>query len=566
LRTALDDPAEASRFIETEPRRGYRFVAPVEVELASPVQTETPFPRNGNGRPTWLAKFAAAALAVGIVLWLVAAPIFAPESVSTSSKRLAVLPFEELSVSTSDEDRFADALTDELVVRLTALAPGRLGVVAHTSSTLKQPNEAALDFGRRLGVDYVVHGTVRKSDRDARVNVKLSATNTGEHLWARSLTVALDESLFTHARLSRSIVAGVRPLIADLDSTVVSSRGLDPSGLSSDDPRAALAYDAYLRGRYHLNGLDEERIDNAIVSFREALRHAPRFARAHLGLAQAHVRLAAFPPRAPTARRAYREAKRAAEQALRLDPTLAEAHLQLALATWFSEWSWAEAEASFERGLEVNPGIASLHHWYAYYLSAVGRHEESLTAVQRARELDPLSRAVTSDVGLFYYFARQPERAIVECRRTLELEPEYTLTRHCLLEAYRALGDWNEAAEQALVLMRDSGWSALEDLQPTDVLDELDRHRAGAHWKGSPYLKAISLARMGETERAFEELDRAISLRSPWVVVVDIDPSLAVLRTKPRYAHTLEQLNFPEAARARNARVGAVGEQRTALH
>ncbi|HSF19145.1 MAG TPA: winged helix-turn-helix domain-containing protein [Vicinamibacteria bacterium] len=440
VRAALGDDASAPRFIETLPRRGYRFL---------------PSTRKPPRGPTRAAALAVAGMAV--IVGVLVASRRSGEVMPEGPLTLVVLPFEDPS-----SVHRGPMLADEVGRELGGLDPSRLAVLASSSASRFRLSRVT------MSTDYALSGRLN----DGQIEVELE--RKGVRLWRGS------------ARDVSSLVAALVPkLLPDVRT-------------EESEPLDAEAYDAYLKGRYHLNRGERESLAYAERYFGEALAKDEGFADAHVGLATVHILERRFDAAASEARRA-----------IELSPS-AEAHFALALARWYGDWDWTGAGQSFQRALLANPGFAKAHHWYGYYLTGLGRHVEAIEAIERARRLDPLSPQVQSDVGWFYYFAGRFEEALTACERTLELEPGFDLAEACLFESRLALGQ--EAGQPPM---------------PDD-----------------PYTRAVELVRAGRTRTALDSLAEAIEKKSAWVPMLDVDPRFEPLRKTTGYVRLLEAAGF----------------------
>ncbi|HXV65398.1 MAG TPA: winged helix-turn-helix domain-containing protein, partial [Vicinamibacteria bacterium] len=442
VRAVLGDDASAPRFIETLPRRGYRFLP-------------------GIRKPPSVTTRAAALAIVGMAI-LVAVFVASRRSREARPEKtpltLVVLPFEDPS-----SVHRGPMLAEEVGRALGGLDPSRLAVLAPSSAS----RFGGLS-GVSTGTDYALSGRLL----DEEIEVELE--KRGVRMWRGS---AGDVS---------SLVAALVPqLLPDVLPRM-------------SEPHDAEAYDAYLKGRYHLNRGGKKSLEYAERYLREALNKDDGLADAHVGLATIRI-----------LERRFDEAAVEARLAIELSPS-AEAHLALALARWYGDWDWTGAGQSFQRALLANPGFAKAHHWYGYYLTGLGRHVEAIDAIERARTLDPLSPEVQSDVGWFYYFAGRLEEALAACERTLELEPGFDLAEACIFESRLALGQ--------------------EVGQPPEAQD--------------PYSRAVALVRAGRTQPALDSLAEAIEKKSAWVPMLDVDPRLEPLREAYGYARLLEAAGF----------------------
>jgi tetratricopeptide (TPR) repeat protein len=287
-------------------------------------------------------------------------------------------------------------------------------------------------------------------------------------------------------------------------------------GRAPESPAAELA----LKGQYLLKSGKEDSLERSVPYFEEAIRLDDAFAPAHVGLAEAHLRRAMGTGTASD----YSDAESSARRALALSPS-AEAEFVLALSRWFGAWDWEEAGAAFRRALLERPDVARAHHWYAYYLTGLGRHEEAISEIERARALDPLSPEIHSDVGWFYFFAGRYDDAIEASLRTLELEPTFLLAQDCLLESRLAKGEDVEALAEARRFFERAQVGS--DVKSLPDFWRLRLERAAAN----PYVAAVAALRVGRPDDALAWLHRAAESRSLWMPVVDVDPRLDPIRS-----------------------------------
>jgi TolB-like protein/DNA-binding winged helix-turn-helix (wHTH) protein/Tfp pilus assembly protein PilF len=508
IRAALEDDAQSPRYIQTLPRRGYRFIAPVETEEArTPEETPQPVPSSPARLSLWgLVALLGIALVVAFVAWR---RRDAPPVLEGPRLMVAVLPFEDLSAG-PPQAYWSDALTGELITQLGRLRPERLGVIARTSvMTYKGVRRDAGEIAGELGVDYLLEGSVRRSGESVRITAQLIQARDGTQLWAetyeRDRRGAFDVQAQVGAEVARALALELLPDMADR------ARAANPE-----------AWDAYLQGRYLANRGGKD-LARSLGPLERAIARDPGFAPAHAALADVFhglVMSGALPPRD-----GYLRAKAAARQAVALDPGLAEAHAVLAAVHFWYDWDWPAAERSFRRALELNPSLSAAHHDYGFFLIARGRAGEGLAEVERARRLDPLSPRANIDVGWAYISARRYDDAIAQSRRTLELEPGFPEAEACLEQARRMKGEDPEGTR------------------------DLDRQRARrieeAVARGervSPIRAAGVYASLGDRDRAFAWLDRALAERSPMLALLAVHPSWDNLRPDPRFEKLLERI------------------------
>lgn len=548
IRSALSDSAESPRYVETLPRRGYRFVAPVEtIGVAEPVLPapvgSSPAPAVSTGRRR-LGIGAAVVLLLAAGAWLSRGPGPRPAAVpgATATKvMLAILPFENLS-GQAGQEYLSDGLTEELITQIARVSPQRLGVIARTSAMKYKGTARGVDeIGRELGVQYLVEGSVRQADGRLRVTAQLIQVSDQTHLWAQSYDGPVADALNLESQTAGRIATEL------VDRLLASGPGV-AARAGTTNP---LAYDAWLKGRYHLSEGTEPFLRRAIAEFEQAVALDPSYAVAHASLAEAWVTLG--DQLQVPAREAYPKAKLAAARAVALDDSLAEAWVWLGIARAYYEWDLEGGRQAFDRALALNPGLAIAHHYYADYLAAVGRREEAVASVKRAQVLDPLSRPVNEDVGWYSYFARHYPEAARAFQRTSELAPDAALPHVYAAVAFAAARDWSSSQAEARKAMEvvkrppaeverilgPGGEAAFRNFA-RDVLAFRQKAQGPV-----PSFAAGYHAYLGDKESALADLERA--QREHWrylLVTAGADPDLDSLRGEPRFKAVLRGLGL----------------------
>ena len=423
VRFALGDSASKPRFVETVPRNGYRFIAPIERsgDVPAPAVVTVAPP----GRKPRLAAAALGALALATAGgWLLLRS--APRDMNIHS--LAVLPLENLSGDPAQE-YFSDGMTDELTAQLATI--DGLRVISRTSARrYKTTDKSARQIGAELGADAIVEGSVRLADGKVRITVQLVKATSDESLWTETYDGAAADIFGIQDRVARSIA---RELRMELDAR------------TRDIPLDA--FHAYLKGRHHWNQRTEKDFLKAIEYFHEATSLAPDYAEAYAGLADTYGLLSVYNLQRPA--RAMRMAKEAALEALRLDPDLAEAHASLGHILFLFDWSWAEAERELEKALELNPAYASTYQWHGVFLMAMNRPEEGLETLRQGLEYDPVSLSLNENLGWALYVARRYSEAIAQFEKTLELDRDFGPALRYLGLTKLYLGRYPEALEKS---------------------------------------------------------------------------------------------------------------------
>ncbi len=545
IRGALGDKAQSPRFIETLPRRGYRFIAQIETLNGSPVLKEDRASVAVNiqpARPTLahsrsyrfralLGALLIAAAAVGYFVWRSLNNPSPPKA----KMMIAVLPFTNLSTE-QGQDFFSDGMTEEMIARLGRLNPQRLGVIARTSvMTYKNVNKDISSIARELGVNYLLEGSVRRDGDRVRITAQLVHAGDQTHLWSESFDRPLGGAL------------GVQSEVAEKIASALAIELLGDRRTDLFDSISTEAVNAYLRGRYLLNKGDAKSIGKSVEYFSQAIEKDPGYAAGFAGLADSYRLLGMYYAMLPA--EAYPKAKQAALRALELDPNNAEASVALGTIRFRYEWEWEEAERDFLRALEINPSLGVAHHDYAWFLVAMGRVNEGIEHIKTAQRLDPLSPLANSDVGWVYLMARRYDEAIEQIKRTLELEPQFGSAFACLERAYILKGQHKEALE---TLLKGTGQSnaSVRDGDPEQSRRTLYRMMLNRKleemkkFRSSSYGVATLCADAAEPDRALEWLEEAFKERDPMLVAVRTDPAFDRLRGDARFERLLKRIGF----------------------
>ena len=417
LREALGDDADSPRFIETLPRRGYRFIAPVKTAGADlPVRPsegshEGAHP-SASLRKRWL--LASAGVLLGIPLLSLGLNVggirdrLLSQRAQPRIESLAVLPLQNLSGDPAQE-YFADGMTDELITEIAKI--GSLRVMSRTSiMQYKGAHKLLPVIARELGVDAIVEGTVVRSGQKVRITAQLIQARDDRHLWSEKFERDLGDVLKLQGEVAEAIAGQVQIKLTPQEHAILArARPVNPQ-----------AFEAYLAGNYFRNKMQG---DKSVELFTKAIELDPAYAQGYAGLSMSYVYLGIFGLR-PSGE-VYPKARAAAMKALELDETVAEAHLTLADVKKGYDWDWVGAEAEYKRALELNPSYAMAHALYADYLSKMRRHEEAIAEASQARKVDPISLHTNVVLGMTYYRARRYDEAMGACQKALELDPNH---------------------------------------------------------------------------------------------------------------------------------------------
>src|SRR6267378_2452125 len=445
LREVLGDSAESPHFIETIPRRGYRFIGSIRPPSASsgpgeqglrvvPQSPEQPTDVT-PGRARFLWKLAASLAVVAIaalLFWFnsdkLRTRIFA-RSRSLEIHSIAVLPLENLSKDTS-QDYFSDGITEALTTDLAQI--GALLVISRTSAThFKGSRETLPNIGRQLNVDAIIEGSVTRFEDRVRITAQLIDARSDRHLWARTYEQDLKDILALQDQVARDIAAEIQIKLTPQEQ----------SRLTAERKTSPRAYDAYLRGRYLWSQRNAEAIAKAVGYFQQAVREDPDFAAAYSGLSDCYLIGWGAKLDLPLAE-GY------ARKALSLQPDLAEGHASLGMADLF-QYKMADADKELRQALELNPNYAMAHHFYGDYLLAVGRPADALAENDRARQLDPFSIPINTMRTMILTGLRQYDQALGQAERAGEISPQSEVPSILLARIYWLLGRAPEAIAES---------------------------------------------------------------------------------------------------------------------
>jgi TolB-like protein len=495
IREALGDSAEKPQFVETLPRRGYRFVGSLE------------------------------------------------DKKSEGFHSLVVLPLENLSRD-PEQDYFADGLTEALITNLAKISA--LRVVSRTSAMLyKGVRKPLAEIARELGVDVILEGTVLRSGDRVRISAQLIQVATDSHVWAESYERDLRDVLALQSEVAQAIAREMRVKLTRMDQARLPK-------VHSVDPEA---YEAYLKGRYFWNKRSGDALTKGAQCFREAIDKDPMYAAGYSGLADCASSAGWFGFLAPD--QAFGKGKRLALKAIELDPDLPEAHASLAWAMTHYDFAFDGAEREFERSIEIDPRYATSHQWYGLLLTPIGRHDEAIAELKRALRLDPASSIINATLAWAHLLARRYSEANTLARKALDLDPGFAPTWYAL-GLTSVLSNLNEvgidAFQKATMLSAESttylgglGWAYAYTGRINEARTILERlNRFSETRYVMPVHMALIYSALHQNDEAIRCLEMALLERSPWIVYLKTDPRYDHIRSDPRFQDLMRNIKFPE--------------------
>jgi len=537
LREALGDSAEQPNFVETVPRKGYRFVAPVTCDGRAPIEP-APDSKRQASRRLWPLVATALIACLGFVLvanvgririWNAGRAQYSPQIMA-----LAVLPLENLSRD-PEQEYFADGMTDALITALAKV--GSVRVISRTSiMRYKATTESIRQIGRDLNVDAVVEGTVMRSGDHVRITAQLIQVSTDMHLWAEAYERNVPEILNLQSEVATDIARRIHIVVKPLDQ----ARMVNPQ-----------AYGFYLKGRYFFYQYTSQGWQQAIEYFNQAIESDPKFAPAYSGLADAYLVAGAYG--AIPNREALTRGKAAAARALELDDHLASAHYAMAtIYTWY-DWDWANAEREFNRALDLNPNDALGRNWHGGYLSLLGRHDEAIDEHERALELDPFSLIINANLARSFYWARRYDEAILQARKTLQIDPRFGIALFWLEGSLRHKKLFNEAVALRQAVSTPEKAHTIKRSFKNTGFNGLLRESAEAFKKSGASVEAARCyAQIGDKAEALALLETCYQRRCYSMVTINVEPDFEGLQQEARFQDLVRKLGLPQGTNRSN--------------
>ncbi len=566
LRQILRDNPERPEFVQTVVGKGYRFVGEISrpreaspepvfgvtssVEVpeptaqtiaqvgeviadADPITIPVDVTRRRPKAALWIVS--AAMLALAAAGWFFY-PHGGRENASHAIRSLIVLPFVNLSPE-PDSEFFSDGLTEEIIDNLARIPNLRL-IARTTSFQYKGKSIDIRKVGEEVNVDAVLEGSVRRQGNRLRITAQLNSAKDGYHFWSQTW------------ERERADVFAVQQEIASMVAKGIGASEAAPLAEPKSPTSDMDAYDAYLRGVYFRTKIGVA-LPAAVTELEHAVKLDPNFAAAYARLADVYNDLGytfEMPPQV-----AYPIAKRYANQALKIDPALGEGQEVLGWISAFYDWDWTTAEEAFRKAILLNPADSWAHHNYSHLLVALNRMPEAIAESQRAVDIDPTGARVRGHMAWLYRMTRQPELAIREGKNTLEIAPDDLSTRFYLSEAYEATGQFENAIKDMQGLMPPEFLQAERD--GFRKSGEKGYYNTRLSWSlhnpgfpailKSPHILALLFTRLGHADEAFQELERGLKERDPWLVYLNVDPFYDNIRSDPRFKEIVRRIGLP---------------------
>ena len=449
---------------------------------------------------------------------------------------IAVMPFVNES-GNPDVEYLSDGMTESLINSLSTL-PNLSVKARNTVFRFKGKEIDEKKVGQELSVQAVLFGRFTQRGDDLTLSLSLVDSGTGNALWGEQYDRKMRDLPVLRNEIVRDVAQKLRSRLTNADST----------NLTKNYTANAEALRLYFSGRYSWSKRTTESVRKSIEFFNQAIEKDPNFALAYSGLADAYV----VPALSMAPRDVMPKAKAAATRALEIDSTLAEAHTSLARVLQVYDWNWAEAEREYKRAMELDPRYPLAHQWYGGYLERTGRWEEGLAEMRVAIELDPLSGSTNFELGLFYFFARDFDRAIQQLQKTLDLEPGFPAALQTLVIAYAQKGQHDLALTKIQEIQEDTSLATAGQVyalagrkdDAMRVIEKLERRSQQGYVPATTF--AFIYAELGDKEKAIAYLEKGYEERGFQIQFLKVDPRWDTLRNDPRFADLMRRVGLPE--------------------
>jgi DNA-binding winged helix-turn-helix (wHTH) protein/TolB-like protein len=567
LRRALSDSPNEPAYIETVPKRGFRFVAPVaEVEPEAEIVLErrtsaviiteheetidnhltddtfrqaTRIAHSGltaRLRRHVLALSTVVLLVFGaaVVVWLATAR-GGHATATARIKSIAVLPFNDIGAAR--DEHLGMGLADVLITRLSNLREVKVRPTSAVQE-FERPQQESTVVGQLLGVDAVLEGSIYRSHGQIRVTARLLRVSDSSPIWSGQFDDKAEDVLAVQNAIAEQVV----------ESLALNLSADEKANLSKRYSENADAYQLYVQGRYYWNKRSWPGMTQAEYFFRRAIEKDPDFGLAYLGLADKLFTESGNP-----------EAYTALSKAIAIDPNLGEAYATQGFAQMFHQWDWQKAEESFRRVIELKPGYGTAHQWYATLLAITGRVDEAKQEMRQALEIDPMSANFLADLGQMHYFAREYAAAESYCRKAIEVAPDFAFAHEYLIDIYLKTGREPEGFEESQNWNRSNTFGAAHP-----KISESNDSRVRAQYLNPGmrgflrkriedlgtagtdvfYVLAKSYALLGDKEQTLAQLEKSYEVKDFLLPFVNADPIFDDVRAEPRYQAVLHRMNL----------------------
>jgi TolB-like protein/Tfp pilus assembly protein PilF len=519
-------------------------VEPDDVPPAADTIVPGVSPPSPLNRQAALALWTIVALAVVIGIGYAIKIMSGSGAPVVSKTRLVVLPFRNLSGDPA-QDIFCQGLTQAMTTQLGRLDPEHLGIISATTAAMIK-DKPVDEIGSQLGVNYVLEGSVSRSANQVRVDAQL--IQVSDQTLRRAITFSRDvgDMLSLQNEVAQAIATDIRLTLTPVER----------ARLQGEGKVAPEAYEAYLQGLVAWSSRTPQGLAKSVDFFRTAIDKSPQYSLAYAGLANAYSILSAVPTAAVSPLVAMPQAKKAAEEAIRLDPASAEAHAALALVRQSYDWDFQGAEQEYEKAFAINPSYGSARQWHSLLLMARGRHQEALDEIERARSLDPLSPVIPASRIQAFYFARQYDRAIEECRKALEVEPDFLTVHYHLGQSLLEKKQFPEAIAQLKKAEALAGGKAPVFTMALGHAYGVAGNRAAAMrslaelnaMAAHGYVPALFFSAiytgLGDRDHAMDWLQKALDERTEYLIFINVEPLADPLRSDPRFQALLHKVGL----------------------
>jgi len=587
LRKILGNLDDGRPYIETVPRKGYRFQAEVfEEEDAEASPREMPHQERKvadpvvNGGAVAVAALASSAAAaapsprlapatdampepaarasrrsrvrslsfIGLAIMSVAAMVYFwihqrnPATVRAAARSIAILPFHALDAAQQDE-YLGIGMTDALITRMSNL--DRI-VVRPVGAVRKYAKESdPIAAGRQLAVQSVLEGSIQRAGDRTRVTVRLLRVSDGELLWGSEFDEKFTDMFAVEDSISEKVAGAL----------VQNLTGSEQQRLARPFTANQEAYQLYMQGRYFWNKRTVDGVKKSLDYFQRAIQSDPKYAIAYTGLADAYTLAGSYGYSIMPPKEAMPKAEAAVKKALEIDDSLAEAHASLAYIKFTYDWDWSGAEQEFKHAINLHPQYDTAHHWYSHLLAAMGRSDEAMDEARRALELSPSDTVMNEHMGWTYLMARDYDHAIQNVRKALELEPNFMLAHRVLAQAYMYKGMYDEAGaefQRGIELSHNdpvaqaflARFYAVSGRRDEALKIVTDLEKLSTRQYVSPSDLAAVYAALDDKDKAFEWLHHAYDNRSSFLPYLKVDRAYDPLRSDPRFTELLQQMNL----------------------